>query len=97
MPTRPLFPGTFFEQPLDGVVRIGALVEARRVAGRPRRPLHHERPFRREPAADVLEHEDVAVFRQRLQVVLESFSAVPIPYGVRSMMKGRGSRDGPWA
>ena len=60
------------QQPFDGVVGVGALVEAGGVARSAGRPLHHERAFGAELAADVLEHEDVAFVRQRLVVAHEA-------------------------
>ena len=56
------------EQPLDRVVRIGALVERRGIARRARRALHDERPFGTELSAQVLKREDVAFVGQRLEI-----------------------------
>jgi len=64
------------EQPVDRVVGIGALVQRLRVARRARRALHHERAFGSELAADVGEHEDVALVCQRLEVHVEGVGRV---------------------
>ena len=50
-----------FEQPLDGVVCIGAFVDGFRVAPVAHLPLHHELALGMEASADVLEREDVSV------------------------------------
>ena len=53
------------EQPLDRVVRVRRFVDRLRVAlVLAQRPQHHELPFGRVAAANVLEDEDVALVRQ---------------------------------
>ena len=56
------------QQPVNGVVGVGALVERRSVALGARRALHDERAFGSELPADVLEDEDVAFVGERLEV-----------------------------
>ena len=56
--------GDVAEQPLDGVVRIGALVDALRIRGIVQRPVHEELALTAEAPANVLRHEDVAVGRK---------------------------------
>ena len=64
----PVVARNILEQPLDRVVRIGALVERRGIARRARRALHDERPFGTELSAQVLKREDVAFVGQRLEI-----------------------------
>ncbi len=52
------------EQPLYGVVSVGALVDRLRVAFGARRPHHHELTLRFVTPADILKHEDIALLRQ---------------------------------
>ena len=63
--------GQVLHQPVDRVPGVRALVERLRVPGRARGALHDEDALRAELSADVLEREDVPVFRERLQVRLE--------------------------
>src|SRR5205085_1083966 len=60
---------------LDRVVGVGALVDGLGVAAVARRPAHDERALGPEPAADVLEDEEVAVLGQLAQVVGERTAA----------------------
>ena len=53
------------------VVGVGAFVERLGVAGVAGGPLHDEVAFGPELPADVLEHEDVALVRQRLVIRVE--------------------------
>ena len=59
------------DQPVDRVVRVGALVDGLGLTRVPRSPDHHERPLRLVPAANVLEDEDVAVVGQVLEVLAQ--------------------------
>ena len=53
------------EQPLDGVPGVGAFIDGlRRGIHRPRRTLHDERALALVATANVLEHEDIALFRE---------------------------------
>ena len=56
--------GDVLHEPIGGVVGVGAFVGGLRVASIARRTLHQELPLGLEAAADVLEHEDVAVLAQ---------------------------------
>jgi hypothetical protein len=53
------------EEPVDGIVRIGALIQGLRVSFITRRALHDEGPLGAELAADVLEDEEVTFLGQR--------------------------------
>ena len=53
--------GDVLEQPLDGVVGVGALVDRLRVLAIARLAQHHELALGLEAAANVLQHDDVAV------------------------------------
>src|SRR5581483_1580397 len=64
----PIVVGNILEQPLNGVVGVGALIRALGIGGRARRALHDECPLRFESAAQVLEDEDVAVGDQLVEV-----------------------------
>ena len=52
--------GHVLQQPLDGVVGVGALVDGLGILAIARLAQHDELPFGLEPAANVLQHEDVA-------------------------------------
>ena len=54
------------EHPVDGVVGVGGFVDRLGVLGIARRPHHDELALGLEPAADVLEDEDVAVLGELL-------------------------------
>ena len=66
MPTRPLWFGDVRQQPLDGVVGVGALVDVLRALGRIERPHLLELAFRQVAAARVLVDEDEAVLLEVL-------------------------------
>jgi hypothetical protein len=50
------------DQPVDGVVCVGRLIDGSRVQGTVNRPVHHVVAFRAVFAADVLNDADVSVF-----------------------------------
>src|SRR2546421_2265246 len=64
-----IIPWNILEQPLDGIVGIGGLIRGFPIALFARWPRHLECPLRIEPAPNVLEYEDVAIFRKRAKVV----------------------------
>ena len=64
MPTRPLLSGHVLEQPVDGVVGVGAFVDGLGSFGSRGGRCITNLPFGLEAAADVLEDEDVALVGQ---------------------------------
>jgi len=59
------------DQPVDGVVGVGAFIDRLRVAGLAGGTLHHEVALGPELPANVLVNEDVALVRERLVVGVE--------------------------
>src|SRR5258707_15109231 len=50
--------GYVFQEPLDGVVSVGTLVDRTFVFGIARLPQHDELPFGLEPSSNILHHEN---------------------------------------
>ena len=64
MPDAAVVAAHIVDHPFDGVVGVGAFVDALGVVPIARRALHHELAFGLEAAADVLKGEDVAIGNQ---------------------------------
>ena len=62
--------GNILQQPINCVVGVRAFVNGVRIAAVARRPLHHKRPFGTVAAADILEHEDVAI-REHIRIKIK--------------------------
>ena len=62
MPTLPLRLRDVLDQPVDGVVGVGGVIDRRRVLRAAQRPVHHVVALRAVLAAHVLHDADVAAF-----------------------------------
>ena len=90
-PTRPLLPGHIFDQPVHGVVGVGALVDCARIVVIGERPHHHEFALALVAAANVFAHVDVAVARQ-LRALREEGRAVGFVHAVGRALHQDGQR-----